>query len=192
MSKTKESIEIASEPSGCLQNELYVRFEDRKKEERFSKHYPQLLSRLTAIYKAFDELPSQININDEVFILMKKVSVDCSELSRLIEGEHSSKLSYESEIKEIVKNFKTDLKSLKHQLKQVPYSNSSIVNNLCKAINGFLEMLHNFFMNGPVIAEGVYIANSSQPHHFMFFHPAQAVNKSLVDLSDVLNSPSLR
>lgn len=175
-----------------VNNPLYIRFEDRKKEERFSKYYPQLLSRLTAVCQAFDELPSQININQEVCTLMEKVGVDFSELSQLIEDEHSSKLSYESEIKAIVKDFKTDLKHLKHQLKQIPYSNSSIVNNLCKAINGFLEVLHNFFMNGPVIAEGVYIANSSQSHHFTFFHPTQGVNKSLVDLSDVLNSFSLR
>lgn len=81
------------------------------------------------------------------------------------------------------------MQKLSPQLKKLPYSDQALINGLCKAINTVLEKLADFFMNQPLIAEGVYIPRTSvKPHHYDFFHPSKSINPSVEDLSQKLSS----
>lgn len=91
-----------------------------------------------------------------------------------------------SELEQIKNEFQGNLENLNKQLKALPYSDSKIINSLCENINKLLNILADFFMNGPIISEGVYIANDSKPHQFQFFHPSQSVKNCIKDLSEAL------
>lgn len=91
-----------------------------------------------------------------------------------------------SELEQFKKKFQGNLENLNEQLKALPYSDSKTINSLCENINKLLNILADFFMNGPIISEGVYIANDSKPHQFQFFHPSQSVKNCIKDLSEAL------
>ncbi|WP_342227011.1 hypothetical protein [Rickettsiella endosymbiont of Rhagonycha lignosa] len=161
-----------------VENPLYESFEDRNKKEFLEKIITDIDNINQSLDKIFDDL------SVETQILIASINNTKSELNQLI----NDKEFYTPAEKEIFRELQGHLEKLPLQLMQLPYSNQQFINNLCKAINTLLEKLADFFMNGPLVSEGVYIANPSQPYHFNFFHPSRLVNTSVEDLSKGLNA----
>lgn len=83
--------------------------------------------------------------------------------------------------------FTADLRTLTDHLQALPYSSSKIIDSVCKIINKLLEKLANFFMNGPIVTEGVYIPiPKPKSYNFNFFHPAKSACNRIESLLTVL------
>ncbi|EDP46242.1 hypothetical protein [Rickettsiella grylli] len=164
-----------------IDNSFYESFENRKKADRFRR-----ISELSLILDKMNDFSNQTK-DERVYVLVRKINVYFSELNQLMKDDPINHLNFESENDAIIKDFKNSLECLRHQVKQLPYSDYRLVHNLYKMINQLLEKLADFFMNGPVISEGVYISNTSKSNHFNFFHPSQSVDKALADLSEALS-----
>lgn len=134
-----------------------------------------IIADIQKISKSFDKI--SVDLNSKSQKLIKEINTNAAELSAKTSDDQT----------QILEKLREDLEELNTQLKQLPYSNNLIINNLCKAINTLLEKLADFFMNGPLVSEGVYIANPSQPHHFNFFHLSKPISTSVEDLSKSLN-----
>lgn len=109
----------------------------------------------------------------------------------LLQSIYSKELNDERVIKDALNEIENHFQKLSPQLKKLPYSDQALINSLCKAINTLLEKVADFLMNGPLIAEGVYIPlPNAKPHHFDFFHPSKSINPSVEYLSEKLSSSS--
>lgn len=137
-----------------------------------------IIADIEKISKSFDKI--FVNLSSESQELIKEIKTNAEKL----------KLSAETsdEQKQILRKLQEELEKLNPQLKQLPYSNHPIINNLCKAINTLLEKLADYFLNGPIVGEGVYIpVPDAKPHNFDFFRSAGSPNILVKDLSEKLS-----
>ncbi len=160
------------EDRDVIENSLYESFENRKAKK--------ILEIITKKIKP----PKNCSLNAKSQELIEEIGVNAAELQQLINDEAFNTHSE----KDIFQALQSNLKKLQDELKQLPYSNQRFINSLCKAINTLLEKIADFLTNGPIVSEGVYLANPSGPSHFNFFHPSRTVNTSIEDLSERLSS----
>lgn len=117
--------------------------------------------------------------------LIKEINTNAAKL-KLISAETSDDQT------QILERLRGELEELNPQLKQLPYSNNLIINNLCKAINTVLAKLADFLLNGPHVGEGVYIpAKNVKTYSYNIFHPCKRINTSIEEALENLNSPSV-
>ncbi len=155
------------------------------KNDSKEKILKEIVSDISKIMVALDKIP--VKLDDRTQQLIKKITCNFRELDPSIRKDCND----EKAIKDALDKLKNSLQELPAQLKQLPYSDRAWINNLCNAINTILSKLADFFMNGPLIAEGVYIPlPNAKPHHFDFFHPSKSINPSVEDLSEKLISSS--
>lgn len=156
------------------------------KNDSKEKFLKEIVSDISKIIVALDKIP--VKRDDGTQELINKINYNFSELDLSI---HFKEFNDEKVIKDALNELENHFQKLSPQLKKLPYSDQALINSLCKAINTLLEKLADFFMNGPLIAEGVYIPlPNAKPHHFDFFHPSKSINPSVEDLSEKLSSSS--
>lgn len=175
---------MSKEKNVAVQTSFCESSEKRNKKEFLEKIITGIENINQSLDKIFDNLSIQ-TLSIQTLLLISSINTIKLELNQLI----NDKEFYTPAEKEILRELQECLEKLRLQLMQLPYSNRPIIDKLCKAINTLLEKLADFFMNGPLVSESVYIANpSSQPHRCDFFHPFRPINTSVEDLSKSLNS----
>lgn len=156
------------------------------KNDSKEKFLKEIVSDISKIIVALHKIP--VKLDDGTQELINNINYD---FGGLLQSMHSKELNDERVIKGALNELDNHFQKLSPQLKKLPYSDQALINSLCKAINTLLEKLADFFMNGPLIAEGVYIPlPDAEPHHFDFFHPSKSINPSVEDLSEKLSSSS--
>lgn len=139
-----------------------------------------IIADIQKISESFDRI--SVDLSSESQELIKEINTNAAKL-KLISTETSDDQT------QILEKLREKLKELNPQLKQLPYSSQPFINKLCKAINTLLEKLADFFLNGPIVGEGVYIpVPDAKPHNFDFFRSASSPNIEVKDLSEKLSS----
>lgn len=165
----------------------------------YCEHYENR-NKMKFIVKIIEEINQSLNkILDDLTVetkeLMRDINTNATELKRIISLEPytDQTLIYTTQKgREILERLRGELEELNPQLKQLPYSNNLIINNLCKAINTVLAKLAAFLLNGPHVGEGVYIpAKNVKTYSYNIFHPCKRINTSIEEALENLNSPSV-
>lgn len=155
------------------------------KNDSKEKFLKEIVSDISKIMVTLNKI--SVKLDDGTQELINNINYD---FGGLLQSIYSKELNDERVIKNL-NELENHFQKLSPQLKKLPYSDQALINSLCKAINTLLEKLADFFMNGPLIGEGVYIPlPNAKPHHFDFFHPSKSINPSVEDLSEKLSSSS--
>ncbi len=151
-----------------------------------SEKHSEAIYRWDKLIEKLNKLSSKTDLSQETQDLIRALSFNWDTLHRA--GIKRAQLGFTvhqktefATLNNSRKNFQEDLKKLKEQLINLPYSKDKFVNSLLKNLDKLLEKLAVFFRNKLTVSVDVYIHSEPEPHKYHFFHPYTSVNNRVED-----------